>query len=362
MKKLGVLLILTVASFILLITCKKDDDEKKLPVITTNEVTDITHNSATSGGVITDDGASTIITRGVCWSTVQNPTINDNKTYDGTGSGGFLSEIKDLEPETTYYVRAYATNANGTGYGSALSFTTNAKLVFGLPCPGTPTVTDIDGNVYNTVLIGDQCWMKENLKTTRYNNGTPVANVTDETAWSALTTGAYVWYNNDISWKDSYGALYNWHAVSNASGLCPQGWHVPYDDDWAQLIDYVTALGFPNEDNNPDGVANALKSCWQINSPLGGACNTTVHPRWEEDTWTGYNHYGFNQFGFSGLPGGLRYAYGEFTFIGYSGIWWSSTVHVTDYSWSRFMGCFDSNVISIGSSMQDGFSVRCIKE
>ncbi|MDZ7743914.1 MAG: FISUMP domain-containing protein [Bacteroidota bacterium] len=111
----------------------------------------------------------------------------------------------------------------------------------GDPCPGTPTVTDIDGNVYNTVLIGNQCWMKENLKTTTYRNGTEIPNVTDANAWQILTTGAYVWYDNDISWKDSYGALYNWYTTIDPNGLCPAGWHVPTNDEWTDLTDYLSA-------------------------------------------------------------------------------------------------------------------------
>jgi len=125
------LLIFTAAISLLalfsIVGCKKDDNDKKLPVLTTNEVSDITHNSAITGGIVTDDGGSTVTARGVCWSIQQNPSINDNKTSDGTGVGSFTSEIKDLEPETTYYVRAYATNANGTGYGSAMSFTTEGE-------------------------------------------------------------------------------------------------------------------------------------------------------------------------------------------------------------------------------------------
>jgi uncharacterized protein (TIGR02145 family) len=234
----------------------------------------------------------------------------------------------------------------------------------GQPCLGTPTVTDIDGNVYNTVLIGNQCWMKENLKTTKYRNNTQIEYPgTNNSAWQNNTTGAYAWYNNDIGWKDSYGALYNWHAVNNANGLCPTGWHVPSDDEWTQLVDYVVAQGFPNDDwFNPLGSGNALKSCRQVNSPYGGDCNTTVHPRWEEDTFIG-NIYGFDEFGFSALPGGNRDDGGTFPLpIGYGGFWWSSTEGSSTFAWGQFMNYHYGNVFHDGYNKARGVSVRCLRD
>ena len=153
-------------------------------------------------------------------------------------------------------------------------------------------LVDIDGNTYNTVQIGDQCWMKENLKTTTYRNGTAIPNVTDANAWSNVHYGAYVWYDNDITWKDKYGALYNWFTTVDANGLCPTGWHVPTNDEWTALTDYIGGTGSPH--------GNELKSCRQMNSPLGGECNTNEHPRWNAS----HIHYGTDDYGFSGLPGG----------------------------------------------------------
>ncbi len=231
----------------------------------------------------------------------------------------------------------------------------------GAPCPSTPTVTDTDGNVYNTVLIGDQCWMKENLRTTKYRNGTTIENPTGNSDWQNNTTGAYAWYENDISWKDSYGALYNWHAVNNTSGLCPTGWHVPSDAEWTQLVNYMVAQGFPNI-NVTNGAGNALKSCQQVNSPLGGDCNTTEHPRWKEDDWSGYNHHGFDEFGFSALPGGYRSTYGSFNVIGHNGGWWSSTEYPSTNAWGRGMGYSHGGVSRYGSNKTGGFSVRCLRD
>jgi len=222
----------------------------------------------------------------------------------------------------------------------------------GDPCPGAPTVTDIDGNVYNTVQIGNQCWMKENLKTTTYNNGTPIPNVTDPVEWGDLTSGAYVWYDNDISWKDSYGALYNWYTTIDANGLCPTGWHVPTHDEWTDLTDYIGGTGSPN--------GNELKSCRQVNSPLGGGCNTSEHPRWEEDRNNG--NYGTDDYGFSGLPGGYRYSSGSFSNLGYYGYWRSSSETSAYYAWLRLLYYHDGFVDVYSYYKRNGVSVRCLRD
>ena len=219
----------------------------------------------------------------------------------------------------------------------------------GIPCPGMPTITDIDGNEYNTVLIGEQCWMKENLKTTTYQNGTPIPNVTDDNAWYNLTTGAYVWYGNDISWKDTYGALYNWYATVDANSLCPTGWHVPTNDEWTTLADFIGGTGSPN--------GNKLKSCRQVNSPQGGGCNTSEHPRWDESSENGTDDYGF-----SGLPSGYRGNVGEFGNVGGTGIWWSSTEESSISAWGRYLHDSNGSAGVLDYMKRKGFSVRCLRD
>jgi uncharacterized protein (TIGR02145 family) len=220
----------------------------------------------------------------------------------------------------------------------------------GSPCPVTPTVTDIDGNVYNTIQIGNQCWMKENLKTTTYRNGTAIPNITNASSWSILTSGAYVWYDNAISWKDSYGALYNWFATVDANGLCPAGWHVPTDDEWIALTDSIGGTGSPH--------GNELKSCRQVSSPLGGGCNTSEYPRWHEHG----TYYGTDDYGFSGLPGGFRSREGYFDDGGDNGRWWSSTEYSPSYAWVRALYYDYGTVLVLGTKQQNGFSIRCLRD
>jgi hypothetical protein len=149
-------LLILVVLFVFANSCNEDDDNNTgIPVLSTTAVTDITQATATCGGNITSDGGATVTARGVCWSTNQTPTISDNKTTDGTGVGNFVSSISGLTANTTYYVRAYATNSNGTAYGSAMSFTTQEGS-------SGSTFTDTrDGKVYQTVVIGTQNgWLK----------------------------------------------------------------------------------------------------------------------------------------------------------------------------------------------------------
>ncbi|MFU8843752.1 MAG: fibrobacter succinogenes major paralogous domain-containing protein [Bacteroidales bacterium] len=309
--------------------------------LATADITNVTANSATSGGNITNDGGASVLQRGVCWSTGSNPTLDDNYTQDGAGSGTYTSEITGLNGNTHYYVRAYATNAFGTVYGNEFMF-------FAFMC-GT-LLSDVDGNTYNSVLVGNQCWMKENLKTTSYSNATLIPNVTDSTAWLNLTSGAYVWYDNDTNWKDAYGALYNWYATVNPNGLCPVGWHVPGHNELTALTAFIGGTSSPN--------GNKLKSCRQVNSPLGGDCNTTEHPRWNEHS----TNYGTDDYGFSSLPGGFRSINGPFDNLGNFGHWWSTTEHSSTNGWGRTLG-YSYGYVAVGNyNKLNGFSVRCIRD
>ena len=293
-----------------------------LPEITTTSISIITENSAQSGGNITDDGGASVTARGVCWSTSQNPTLSGSHTIDGNGTGSFTSNLTGLTPNMTYYVRAYATNSAGTAYGNEISFTTKGL------------VTDIDGNVYYTVTIGSQVWMAENLKTTKHNDGTAIPLVTDPTQWGNLTTPGYCWNNNDeTTYKNTYGALYNWYTV-NTGKLCPAGWHVPTDAEWTQLIDYLGGENIAGGKLKETGTTHWL-------SPNTGATNET---------------------GFTALPGGWRNEDGTFHSIENYGQWGRSTEYLTMWAWFRGMYSGFSNVDRHTLPRRDAFSVRCVKD
>ena len=217
-----------------------------LATLITTTVTSVTSSGAVSGGNITSDGGGTITARGVCWATTTNPTISDNKTTEASGTGSFVSNLTGLLPGTTYYVRAYTTNSAGTGYGNQETFVTLSSIA---PIVFNPNLTynsvlDINGNIYKTIQIGTQTWMAENLKVTKYSDGTDIPNVTDNTTWEGLSSGAYCLnINHDAAdLKKIYGCLYNWYAVNSSRKLCPTGWHVPFDDEWTILTDYLGGI------------------------------------------------------------------------------------------------------------------------
>jgi uncharacterized protein (TIGR02145 family) len=212
-------------------------------------------------------------------------------------------------------------------------------LVAALVCTGlagiqAQNVKDIDGNVYKTVTIGKQVWMAENLKTTRFNDGTAIPLVADDQAWGALTTPAFCWYNKDAAVnKNKYGALYNWFSI-NTGKLCPSGWHVATDAEWTTLTTY----------SGGENVA-------------GGKLRETGIIHWEKPN-TGAS----NESGFTTLPGGYRNNHGAFANIGFFGFWWTATENVPTASWCRTMGCTGTNILRIFSLKKNGYSVRCIRD
>ncbi len=263
--------------------------------------------------------------------------VNSGQTETTFDPGGLASN-------TEYFWKIVAHDQSHTTDGPVWSFTT-------LECG--VQLSDIDGNTYSTVLIGFQCRMKENLKTTKYNNGNSIPHVTDGSSWACLTTGAHVWYNNEISWKDKYGALYNWYTTTDTNGLCPSRWHAPTNDEWTALTDYIIGI------NSLKG--NKLKSCRQINSPLGGDCAINDHPRWNADP----TNYGTDDYGFSAQPGGSRYESGGFGNIGVYGSWWSSsdtTAFQHEWAWFRYLEHDDGKVREDYGHMSAGFSIRCIRD
>ena len=231
------------------------------------------------------------------------------------------------------------------------------------------TVTDIDGNVYQTVIIGNQVWMAENLRTTRCADGQGIPGGLTDEQWDNTSDPAQAVYDpslvegiqNEEAMVEAYGKLYNWYAVDDLN-LCPDGWRMPDDDDWDQLLSYLELEhGILNTGLDAEA-GNVLKSCRQVNSPLGGHCDTSEHPRFDEDS----NRYGTDEFGFGTLPGGKRFAGplqdGEFDLLGELGVWWSATSelghsYATTYSVRSNRNYFSKGV----GPYPAGQSVRCIR-
>ena len=327
---------------------QNDGSETATATVTTSAAGNITEISATCGGNVTSDGGVEVTVRGICWSTLQTPTISDFHTEDGSGTGNFTSEISGLTAGTTYYVRAYATNSTGTAYGNLISFTT------AFTC-GASMVTDVDSNLYNTVQIGNQCWMKENLRTTRYSDGTTI---TLGTAGSS-TTVAYRYNTNDNS---TYGYLYNWKAVmrnsgssaanpSGVQGVCPLGWHVPSSAEWTQLADYVGSQSEYVCGENSSYIAKALAST------IGWNNNTTVCA-------VGNAQESNNATGFTALPAGYRNNNGSV--IQDIAEFWSTTKgnYSGAYPEARSLnsGSAFFTAIVTASVPQNGLSVRCLRD
>ena len=222
------------------------------------------------------------------------------------------------------------------------------------------TVTDVDGNVYDVISIGDRAWMAENLRTTRYRNGDPMETDMDAGQWMATLTGAYAIYPHDDvdgihsedEMVDAYGKLYNWYAVDGISGLCPEGWRVPTEQELIELTDYI------RDHVQEDHLANVLKSCRQVDSPLGGDCDTEEHPRWDEHE----THYGTDDLGFSALPAGNRTSHNaSFEGIGHWYTLWSSTESGGDQAIQRWMRSNSGAFFDLDpDAMHAGKSVRCI--
>lgn len=200
-------------------------------------------------------------------------------------------------------------------------------------CP--PTVRDIDGNVYQTVLIGEQCWMKENLRVAHYQNGDPISNITDETAWAnvAAGTGAYCDYDNDDGNAEIYGRLYNWWAVTDPRNVAPEGWFPATGSDYFTLADYLGG--------------------WAV---AGGMLKEVGLVHWNEP-----NDGATNESGFTGLPNGIRSHTGNFNGLGnLAYIWSTSTASMTAYSYRLH---YDSPAFDEidGLGYRAGCAVRCVK-
>lgn len=342
MKKLYIICII----IIILQACSSNDStngqnnlpQVTFPQLTTNSVSNVTPTSIVSGGNITTNGGSNIINSGVIWSTEHNPNIAlTTKTSDGSSSGNFASNITGLLPNTTYYVSAYATNVKGVSYGNELKFTT-ALYAFN---QGS-IIRDIDGNQYPTIITNcsNQVWFQKNLNVSHYKNGDVIPQVTDPTAWSNLTTGAWCYYNNDPVAGSIYGKLYNWYAVNDPRGLAPEGWHIPSTSEWQNFAQCLGGMDIAGLRMKEQGNAHWYVGYYQ----------------------SGVKIINYNESGFTAIAGGIRYHYGGFNGILSSGLWCS--LEKTPNVVASCLINYDQNFVSISSGggvKAYGYSVRCLK-
>jgi uncharacterized protein (TIGR02145 family) len=248
---------------------------------------------------------------------------NSNMTFT-------LDPVDNLTVGTTYKIRVTtgvrdtAGNAMSSQYDNSTGFTT-AGLV------------DIDGNAYRTVVIGTQTWMAENLKVTKYRNGDNITHITTNSDWVNDTDGAYGYYDDNTTLRDTYGMLYNWYAVDNSSGLCPEGWQVPTSAEFTVLYDYLE----------------------NIDSKVGGQLKETGTDHWQIE-YSGTS----NSSGFTGLPAGNRdYNYGTYWDLGNNTFFWTSDSHNFSNAKYRILYYNSSTLFLLSNNRkQYGFSVRCLED
>jgi len=198
------------------------------------------------------------------------------------------------------------------------------------------TITDVDGNVYHTVIIGNQVWLKENLQTTRYRNGDLLVTTNPSTLnITGEISPKYQWaVNGNEANVDVYGRLYTWYAANDSRGLCPAGWHLPSDEEWTTFTDFLGGLQIAGAALKEEGTLHWL-------SPNAGATNET---------------------GFTALPAGCRYYSGGFDDLTKYAYWWASSTSTTDVGWVRATWYETGEVLSFTSNMKHGFSVRCLMD
>ncbi len=337
--------------------------------ISTAPVTDISSTGAQTGGRVSIKEEVDVGARGVVWATRQDPSIESNEglTREGTGEGSFTSRLGGLRPGTQYYVRSYAAGGFGVAYGDEIAFQTAGDEVEPEaparevavdtlqeeeegPRDGDPnTVADVDGNVYRTVVIGDQEWMAENLRTSRFASGEEIESFEREFAWRTNADEeqrpARAVYDNDSDNAPLYGMMYNWFAVGADAGLCPEGWTVPTSEDWEELIQFV---GGQSE-------GGALKSDRiKPDSP---------RPAWPECTVASIcaDLEFSNSSGFSGLPGGYRRSDGRFESRTTQAYWWSASEHGDRHATTYGLTLFGADIGASQRPKAKGQYVRCVR-
>lgn len=324
-----------IALFALIVfnSCEKTEDVAQ---VNTLDITNVTSHSATVRGNITAEGSIAIIARGFCWSKNPEPELHNPYTKfvsDTEGAGSISWEIKQLNADVTYFVRAFYITSKDTVYGNQLEFATQDYIQFN-PEVSYGTVTDIDGNVYKTVTIGSQTWMAENLRTTRYQNGDPILNEKDPKFWTlqGYNPGAYCYFEHNKTKAGIYGAYYNWYAANDARNIAPAGWRVATEEDWEELKAY----------------------CYQrIGQNYGYSLREPTTAHWQASNWVS-----FNETGFTALGADKAYTSTDSKWVkGNYGFFWTSSGSADLPVHAQL-----NEVVDLTPSQPNfGFSIRCVK-
>jgi uncharacterized protein (TIGR02145 family) len=200
------------------------------------------------------------------------------------------------------------------------------------------TIKDAEGNEYKTVQIGDQVWMAENLRTSVFGNGDSIPNVKSKEKWVDLTSGAWVYYQNNPNFNPTFGKLYNWYVIEDERGICPAGFHVPTNEEWNALGAFLVDQGYTNE----EGVILKAKQGWNDHETLSGN--------------------GEDKYQFGALPGGNRNLNGTFSKMGINGYWWSASVNNIVNAWCRYLYNSSSSILCYDDFKNYGFSIRCVQD
>lgn len=303
--------------------------------IQTKQPSMIKGSSALLTGEILSDGGTTIIEKGFLIGIDTNLFVSGQKIISTSTGSSIVVQANSLNELTKYFIISYATNANGTIYGKELSFTTTEDLP-----------VDIEGYLYTTVTIGSQIWFAENLNTSFYNDGTRIPTITTSGKWGTLSTGGKAYYMYDsLSYSQTYGALYNWFAVST-NKLCPTGWHVPTDNDWKIL---ESTLGMTT-------VQIELTSTWRGTTEGGNLKESGT------TTWAATNTAATNSTGFTALPSGLISSSGNSVLLSTNTYFWSSVSYDTGNAWSRGLKNNEGRIYRGTSNKIAGNPVRCLKD
>lgn len=293
------------------------------PTVATTIAGSFTTSSAVVEGTVNPNDLATTVSFEYGTSTAYGSSVDIlNNPLRGHGVIQVSVGLKNLNINTLYHYRIKAVNSKGTSYGEDKTFSTIG------------TLTDVEGNSYKVVSIFTQVWMAENLRTTKYNDGTDILTNLSDAEWITTTSGAYAIYDNSAANEAIYGKLYNWYAVTNSKKICPAGWHVPTPSEWSLLIDNIGGFFYAGDKLKESGSAH----------------------------WTTAN-LGTDNYGFKVLPGGYRWEYnGVYDQLGHTAVFWQTTgAAETDIKTQRFWSSSRQSIQDYGYK-NAGYSVRCIRD